>query len=521
MVTPASETGPRQPSPAVLVIGLTVLALLLRFWRLGDWGFEATEIFTLRDSISTPSLNNTRPLMYFLNYYVVRPLVPLDEFGLRLLPAIFGVLSIPAFYYMSRRLVGTRAALFGSLCLAVSGLHVFNSQFARYWSMVFFLSAIYPYAIYLGIREHNYRMLILGLLTGFLAVLAHPSSVLLVGALGVWLVFMYLRPSQLAQLWTQRRVRWATFIVVLLAGVIALRYVPMLQAWIVERDTDPRGKGGEFLFHLPIGRGVKQLSYLLSYLESLTPGIVMTGVVGIYLLWRGRDRPLGLFLTCLAVFPVAFMVLVSLRTSVSTYYLLPAVPAVFIGAGVFLDRLAQLDWGVRPRWLLPATVTGVILAAGLPTLLSHYRDGRRYDIRGMARWLDQRIAPGDAVFSDQAMVLAHYLSESQPGIEVRRLRPDTIPLAESVRALDRSGGGKVLWIVAPAPSHAFRTGPKMGILRQWIFSNCQLRNTTGVGRLDFRQHYLQIYRCAGVLPGEAGAKPEYRRSQISITRPVP
>lgn len=494
--------------PAVLLLGLTILALVLRFWRLGDWGFEATEIFTLRDSISRPDLNNSRPLMYFLNYYVLRPLVPLDEFGLRLLPAVFGVLSIPAFYYVSRRLVGVRAALFGTLLLTFSSLHVFYSQFARYWSIVFLLSVIYPYAIYLGIREGNRRLLALGVVTGVLAALAHPSSVLLFGALGVWFGVTYFRPSQLAQLWSQRGVRWALAAVVVLGGVLALRYVPMLQAWIVERDNDPRGKGGEFLLHLPIAPGLKQVSYVLSYLESLTLPVVLTGLVGIYWLWQGRDRPLALLLTCVAVFPVAFMVLVSLRTSVSTYYLLPAISAFYIGAGVFLDRLAAVEVGGRPRWLLPATVTAVVLAAGMPSLLSHYRDGRRYDFRGMAGWLNQRIEHGDMVFSDQALVMQHYLSEITPGIEVRRLRPDTIPLTESVRALDRSNGRRALWIVAPAPSHAFRTGPKIGVLNQWIYNNCQLRNTTGVGRLDFRQHYLQIYRCAATMPAGTVATSE-------------
>ncbi len=92
------EDTPRRhgPSPAVLLAGLIVLAIVLRFWRLGDWNFQATEIFTLRDSI-TLQPRNPRPLGYLLNYYLVKPFLPLDEFGLRLMQAIFGVLAIPAF----------------------------------------------------------------------------------------------------------------------------------------------------------------------------------------------------------------------------------------------------------------------------------------------------------------------------------------------------------------------------------------------------------------------------------------
>jgi hypothetical protein len=191
------------------------------------------------------------------------------------------------------------------------------------------------------------------------------------------------------------------------------------------------------------------------------------------------------------MFPIIFLVVLSFRTPVGVFYLVPILPIVFIGAGVFLDRLATLNWELRPRWLLPAAVVAIIVAAGAPTLLSQYRDGRRYDFRGAARWLDARIEPGDLVFSDQFKVLTHYL----PGADIKRLGGDPAPLAQSVRMLRESRRGGALWIVAPAPSHAFRTNPKINQLNGWMYGNCELRNTIGVGRLDFRLYHLQIYRC--------------------------
>jgi mannosyltransferase len=488
------------PTPALLLAALIVLAFALRFWRLGDWNFEATEIFTLRDS-TRAQFGNARPLIYLLNYYLVRPLFPLDEFGLRLLPAIFGVLAIPAFYFVARRLIGTRAALFGALLLTVSPLHVFYSQFARYWSLVFLLSAVFPYAIYLAICERDRRALALGLVTGVLAALAHPVSVLLVAGLGMWFLVTSSRRSYLTQLWGQRSVRWGVLLAVILAGVIALRFIPVLGGWISMHDKTPGT--GQFLLRSPNQQGLKQIVYLAAYLESLTLPVVLIGLVGIRLLWQGRDRPLALLLTCLAAFPVVFLTLLSLRTPVSTYYLVPAAPVFFIGAGIFLDRLFEVDFGLRPRWLLPATVTVMVIAAGGPTLVSQYRDGRRYDFRGVAHWLEARVAPTDVVFSDQHMVLAHYL----PGTQVQRLR-EAAPLAQTLRALDQSGGGGALWIVSPTPSHALRTNPNVGGLYRWIYDNCQLRNTIGVGRLDFRQNYLQIFRCPLALPRRSGATSE-------------
>jgi predicted membrane-bound mannosyltransferase len=148
-------SGPSSEKTALLLVAaLTLLGLVLRFWHLGDWNFQATEMFTLRDSLR-PKLTNPRPLIYLPNHYVVGSFGPLDEFGLRLLPAVFGVLAVPALYLVCRRLAGARAALWAALLLAVSPLHIMYSQLARYWSLVFLLCLIYPYALYLGIREGN------------------------------------------------------------------------------------------------------------------------------------------------------------------------------------------------------------------------------------------------------------------------------------------------------------------------------------------------------------------------------
>ena len=473
-------------SPGLVIAGLTVLAIALRFWRLGEWNFEATEMFTLRDSLN-PRWGNPRPLGYLLNYYLVGAVRPLDELGLRILPALFGVLAIPALYLVGRRLIGTRAALFGALMLTVSGLHVFYSQFARYWSLVFLLSAIYPYAIYLGLRDGNRKALALGLVTAVLAVLAHPVSILLVGGPAIWLAVTYLRPQYLRQAWNHRSFRWGAVVGLVLVAVALVRLFPLFQSWISMHDQNPGM--GQFLHGPKRGHGIKQMVLLTAYLEGLTLPVALGGAVGVYLIWQ-RDRALGMFLTSLAIFPLAFIALVSVRTPVSTFYLLPTAPVFFLGVGVLLERIFQVDWHVRPRWLVPITILVLFITAGAPTLVSQYRNGRRFDFRGVAQWLKPRLSPGDVVFSDQPMVLAHYLK----GPAVQKLRPNPAPLDEALNELQRSEG-RAVWVIAPAPAHALRTNLKPGGLADWMYGNCQMSNTIGRGRLDFRQQYLQVYRC--------------------------
>ena len=483
----------------LLLVGLVVLALLLRFWRLGDWNFQATEMFTLRDS-NRPQFLNPRPLGYVLNYYLIRPFLSLDEFAIRLLPALFGALAIPALYWVSRRLIGTRAALIAALLLAISPLHIMYSQLARYWSLVFLLSAVAPIAIYLGVRDRNRRDLALGVITGVLAVLAHPVSMLLLGGPAL-LIVSRLRAEHLAQLWNQKTARWTMVFLLILTTAIVIRLVPILQGWISQHDQNPGS--GQFLLQAPPPPGLKQIRNLTAFAESLTAPVALLGVLGVYLLWREGSRWVALYLASLVVFPLAFLTLISLRTPISQYYYLPAAPFFFIGAGVFVDRLFAND--LRPRWLLPAAVIGLVIAAGAPTLISDYRDGRRFDFRSVAVWLEKRLKPGDAVFSDQPMVLAHYLT----GTPVERLRTPA-PLGQAMQRLRQANQGGALWIVAPAPSHAFRANLKRGGLINWIYQHCQLRNTIGEGRVDLRQDYLQVYRCPPESP-EPAAEPQSAR----------
>ena len=487
--TPSPRTNgwDRAALPGLIVAALVVLAIALRFYKLGYWNFEATEMFTLRDSVR-PQFRNPRPLGYLLTYFLVRPFHPLDEFGLRLLPAVFGVLAIPAFYWVARRLVGTRAALFGTFLLAISGWHIFFSQFARYWSLVFLFSAIYPFALYIGVRERNTRWLILGFVTLILGVLAHPVAALLVGGPAIWLLATYARPRYLKQAWAYPGFRWGTGVALVLLVVISIRLIPILQGWISMHDRNPGM--GQFLLRRPVAQGLKQILLLVAYLEGLTFPLALAAIVGIYLLWRERDRTLGVYLASLVIFPLAFIALISLRTPASTFYLLPTAPVFFLGAGIFLDRLFATDWKLRPQWLMPVTITAIIVIAGLPTLVSQYRNGRRFDFRGVAHFLTPRLGPEDIVYSDQPMVLAHYLK----GPSVEKLRHDPAPLGEALAELRRSGRG-TLWIIAPAPAHALRTNLKQGGLAHWIYTNCQMRNTLGRGRLDYRQQYLQVFGC--------------------------
>ncbi len=491
----------RAPGPAVILAVLLAIAIVLRFWRLGHWGFEGDEIFTLRDSID-PRFRNPRPLLYLLNYYLVLPFRPLDEFGLRIIPALAGVLAIPVDIPGDSE---TRRDPSGSLrrvSVDREQRSRYQSQYARYWSLVFLRLG------HLSVRHlcrnqgsqparhrardpdrRSWRCWRIPSLGSLSAGSSSGSSSPNIGR------------EYAKRLWKHRTLRWGVLAFIVLAAMITIRYLPVLGEWIQEHDE---GVTQDNLLHLPGRPGMKQIALLMSYVEGVTVPVVLAGVVGVVWLWQRRDRALARLLACLLVIPTGLLVLLSFRTPVSITYLLPTAPVFFIGAGVFLDRLADADW-VAPALAAPSHGDDL-----------HNRDRSSYPPVTVPRWSPPRLpccgrlsvratAPGDGIYSDQAAVLGHYL----PGRFVGRLAADSEVLDRSLRELGKTGHGDALWVVVPAAAQGgLRTTAAVGMMSGWIYRNCQLRNTVGVARLDFRQNQLQVYRCPSAPASAAGSRSE-------------
>jgi hypothetical protein len=490
--TPAAHSPTAEPGvPSghiLLVAAITVLAAALRIYHLSYWGLDGAEIFTLRDSLITSQFRGSRPLLYFLNYHLIRPTIGLNETGLRLIPAISGILAVPVIYLLVRRIATSRAGLFAALLLAVNGLHVFRSQHGRYWTLAFLLSAIYPLVLYVGLKEGRRWWIVTGVLVMLLAVSAHPSSGLVAGGLGIWLLYTYARPSELRRLAAGRTARWALLVAAIAALGTAVWLVPLLRNWL----------------SVPHVLRLRGPALLLSHIDGLTVELTLAAMAGI--LWVGqRDRGLAVLLAGLVLVPVGFLSLLSYGTAVSTAYLFPTAPVFFIGAGIFLEHLASLNVETTTRRLVLAAVLAMILAGDVPGLWSHYRDGGHPDFRGAARALQPQLGSGDRVVSDESRTLQHYL----PRARISSLYREPGDLQAALDAVREEGQGGKLWIVART---ALRGGFKthklgLGKIADWVYGTCQLRASVGRARLDFRANELQVYECPAKPPTHPLAVP--------------
>jgi len=120
----------------------------IRFYKLGEKCFWVDEVVTAEvskgtwEAVSNKADSFGNPPAYYL---LVKPFRNLrwEEWGLRFPSALFGLLTVPAMFFMVLPVGNRPAALSASFFTAVSYFHFFHSQDARQYATVMFLATVF------------------------------------------------------------------------------------------------------------------------------------------------------------------------------------------------------------------------------------------------------------------------------------------------------------------------------------------------------------------------------------------
>ena len=471
-----SDNSVKRPWVWTFLTGLVLVGLGMRVFRLTHWSLVHDEQFTLRDSLRGGELGlRPKNLLFILNHYLVSPFLELDEFGLRLLPLVFGVAGIVAVWYFGSKVLGSRAGLFAAVLVTFAPWHLYWSQNARYQSLLFLLSAGVPVAMYLGIKEEKLRWFVLAGVLAVLDVLAHPSGAFVVAGAVAWMAG-HLSLTAFHGGAASRRVLAVATALLLLFAVVS---VTLLGPTLVDRSREgiTWGIAGPFL--------------LMSHVNWLTPGVVLFAAGGVLWLWRDDSRDLAVLLVAAVGVPFVALALLGYVLPVSVGYLFPTAPFVLMAAGYFLARLTDLGTDRLGRTLIGATCTLTLMAGGLTAILSHYMNGGRPDVRSVGAHLEARARPGDLVVGDGTVDLRYYFSAGP----VATFRRDPAQLDSTLTEVARATPGGRLWIVAYFLGRAGLAEQGLGSARPWVRQHCEQDTVIGHPRLDYKVDDLHVYRC--------------------------
>lgn len=393
----------------LLLAGITLVALVFRFYKLGEWSFWIDEIRTINRATAhyttlssmlqnIPPSTNWVPISTILTAGASN-LFGLSEWSARIAPAVIGVISIPILFFQTRRLFGSTTSLIVALLLALSSWHISWSQNARFLTALMLFYALAFFAFFLALERNRLTYI------------------------GLFIIFLYLAASERL---------YALFIVpVILAYLLMLKvlkfekppganiknlsllFVPGIVFVLIEALSFVFKDTSRFFadFNVFLGNSIEnplgQAVFIFS--DIGIPIVMFSFFTGIYLILQ-KDR-LGLFLWLGAVIPVASVILVTPFTFTEERYAFVSLPFWLMLAAIGVRELYIKSENYAK--LLAIGILLVFFADFAGENLMYYRvnNGNRRDWKGAFALVEERMGDEDLIVSTWPELGEYYLNQ--------------------------------------------------------------------------------------------------------------
>ncbi|RKY05219.1 hypothetical protein DRP77_01645 [Candidatus Poribacteria bacterium] len=367
---------------------ITLLAAALRFWKLGEWSFWTDEALTVLDARRFPHIFRINPIPYAA-VKLSTALFGEGEWSARLIPALFGIASVPLIYLIASRIFNRRAGLISSLLLAALPWHLFWSQNARSYSFALFWSLACAGCFYLAFERDSLALLICSLLSYLALVGSHLLSGALILGFVLYLILLWRlpigRPKGL------RRRNLLVFLSPFALACLSGAYPPVFRFITSGWGHNIWARSPLYIL-MTLGWGVTlPVAALSIYALLKTPGELNRGLI---------------FSLCYAGAPLIFFLIGSLFQNVAGYYLFFTVPAYLMLAGYVCDRL----WGKVGPLLLAIALLDM---AAWDYLYFAKENGGRPMWREALELVRSEMEEGDAVVASVPGPVRYYLPEAK------------------------------------------------------------------------------------------------------------
>ena len=155
---------------AILII--SIIAFGLRLYHLGACDLWYDEVQSIL--ISKNILFDWNPPLYFIILHYWIKLFGVSELALRFPSFIFSTVSIPALFFLGKKIFNSRVALYACLVISLSSFHLWYAQEARPYSLSVFLSIASTYFLYRFLKEGKIK---LGFIYMLFAILGFYSDI--------------------------------------------------------------------------------------------------------------------------------------------------------------------------------------------------------------------------------------------------------------------------------------------------------------------------------------------------------
>ncbi len=406
-MTAQSRIADRLVLPAILAVGLA-----LRLFHLGVqslWYDEGYSVYLAGKSLAQLTWETANdiqpPLYYYLLHFWLRAFGT-SEAAVRSLSLLFGVISLPLFYLLARRLFDERTGWLAAGLAALSPLYLWYAQETRMYTLLVALTLASSYLLWLALAETETaarRRLWAGwAVATALALYTHYFAAFILVFQVAYVILVWGRRA--------KAVPWREPLVALIA--VGLAYAPWLPFLLGRYESDTSYWAGQ----LKLDEAVRKVGISFSVGESVVEGVgqwlalgfaVVLVVAVVALLWCRRDVPAVdgasepsalLFLLLYLAVPVVLLLATTYSSpKFSARYAMPASPPFFILLAAGWARLAR-GRRVLVRGLAVLSVA-FVLGAMVYADYGAFFDVRftKPDFRGAVGWVETHQVPDEAV----------------------------------------------------------------------------------------------------------------------------
>ena len=384
----------------ILLALITLLAGVLRFYKLGEWSFWGDEMFTISGREDGFNYSFFRESISLVLIQAVVHVRGISEWNARLVPALTGVVSIPVLYFPIKKIFNPAVGLIAVLLLALSPWHLYWSQSARFYVPLLLFYTLALLTFYLGIEEDRPWYFILSLIFLGLATKERLLGLFFIPVVASYVVLLQILPFNRPRGLRARNL--AVFIVPsLILGLFFLRpYILDLSGWL-----EGFGYANNSPFWIIAG---------VVYYTGL-PTVSMAVVGAVYGL--ARKNTAVLLLTLSAAVPVlAVAVIAPFHYTANRY--------VFGGlmSWIILASLAAVDLFRHTQWNIKVLALGSALLLLLQPLSEdmlyyQYQNGNRDNWKAAYELVEEKKQEGDLVVAVNPELGSYYLQQPVIGLK--------------------------------------------------------------------------------------------------------
>lgn len=389
-----------------ILLGLIFsLGAFLRFYGLTDQSLWFDEVLTVRTAerefagiITDLSVGwNCSPPLYYFMLHLWMKVFGTGELAVRMLPALWGLLLIPAIFYVGSSLFNRNVGLISAYIVAIGEFHIRYSQEARMYTMLALLGLLSMYFLYKALTTDRKLSWVGYILFTILIIYTHNYGMFITSS-GVVFAFICFV--------TQKKV-YRNFFISL--SVIAIGYIPCLLIFHMNQYGTSSLLGwlpSMRLFHVfntfLAFSGLSLGSFALNHVPIIAIGVIiflyffLTGIFSIkpykkiFIPYVEANMNLILLL-CYLLVTLAIPMLISIKQPIfmPDRHSISAWPAFALILGLGLSK-------IRGKYILVLSLILITLISSVSWYWYYFVSVKSCD-KKIARFVDSRARENDVI----------------------------------------------------------------------------------------------------------------------------